>query len=176
MGNQSTIGKAAPTENGISAVQNVTYPGRVEPSDSSSSGNGSTVYSHGVNGYSSSSTVVNAKQDLPPTPLQARVGASPTSPTAGDVHKALPEPKAYESDGTVRGGGRRDPSYGSDESEEELRADLQRAQLSSPIPPTMLDSVVIPAIGSVRTFIINQMISCLTKFRNLPAVSQSIYR
>lgn len=148
-GGQSTIGRAGPTENGLN--NNLTYPARHEPSDSSSSsGGGSTVYAHGVNGHSSSST---AKLELPPTPNHARSGPSPTSPTAGDVHKALPiNPRVSSEDdgtGTVRGG-RRDPSYGSDDSEEELRAHMQRASLSSPIPPTMLDSVVLPAIASVR--------------------------
>jgi serine/threonine-protein kinase 24/25/MST4 len=145
VGKQSTIGRAGPTENGTSANV-LTYPPRHEISESGSSGDGSTVYAHGVNGYSSSSST---KLDLPPTPNHARSGPSPTSPTAGNVHKALPiNPRASEDEGTLRGG-RRDPSTGSEDSDDDLRADMQRASLSSPVAPTMLDSVVLPAIGSV---------------------------
>jgi hypothetical protein len=125
------------------------------------------LYAHNANGHSSSTTVIEAKEYLPPPPQKVQNNHQVASPS--NVNKALPTPahvngngkrvsqSSFEddSDGTVgrthdrdRDYHQRDASYGSTDSEE-LRIELERTQLGSPVPPTMLDSVVLPAIASV---------------------------
>lgn len=75
---------------------------------------------------------------------------------SADVNKTLPRPSLEgdrESQGTVRRVaaplGRREPSYEDDEYDDEEQ--LQEPHLEDAIHPTMLDSVIMPAIASVRT-------------------------
>ncbi|CCA67732.1 related to KIC1-ser/thr protein kinase that interacts with Cdc31p [Serendipita indica DSM 11827] len=131
-------------------------PGSRNPS--SGSGGGSTVYNNG-NGYPSSSTIQTVKPEQ-----GAHAGSHPAvngNGTPSNVNKALPTPAKhgrFESEGTIRrvqerDRDRRDPSYGSDGSEE-LSLELERARLGSPEPEpmNMLETVMLPAIGS-RAFI-----------------------
>ena len=158
VGGQGTIGRATPATAPIQeeVVYEVEQP--IGRNGSSHSGGSETVYAHKVNGHSSSTTLTNVKTELPPVPPNQ-------APVANNVNKALPTPVQRESstysedEGTVRRMiERRDPSYGSDDSEE-LRQDLERAQLSSPLPPTMLDSVVLPAIASVSSCRLTRLFS-----------------
>lgn len=146
VGGQGTIGRVAPVADPIQEEVVYEVEETTGRNGSSHSGGSSTVYAHNPNGHSSSSTLTNLKTELPPVP-PAQIAA------VNNVNKALPTPRdsrTSEDEGTVRRMlDRRDPSYGSDDSEE-LRQDLERAQLSTPPPPTMLDSVVLPAIASVR--------------------------
>ena len=82
-------------------------------------------------------------------------GSSSSSESA-DVNKTLPRPSLSgdrESQGTVRRVaaplGRREPSYEDDEYDDEEQ--LQEPHLEDAMHPTMLDSVIMPAIASVRT-------------------------
>lgn len=147
VGGQNTIGRAAPAAPPI--LEEVAYDveqptGR---NGSSHSGGSSTVYANHSNGHSSSTTLTNDKTVLPPVPVAQ-------APAVNNVNKALPKPartgsEISEDEGTVRRVlDRRDPSYGSDDSEE-LRQEMERTQISSPLPPTMLESVVLPAIASL---------------------------
>lgn len=128
-------------------------PGSRNPS--SGSGGGSTVYNNG-NGYPSSSTIQTVKPEQ-----GAHAGSHPAvngNGTPSNVNKALPTPAKhgrFESEGTIRrvqerDRDRRDPSYGSDGSEE-LSLELERARLGSPEPEpmNMLETVMLPAIGSL---------------------------
>ena len=79
---------------------------------------------------------------------------------SASVNKTLPRPSLEgdrEIQGTVRRVvaplGRREPSYEDDEFDEELQEEqLQDPHLEDVMPPTMLDSVIMPAIASVRYF------------------------
>jgi serine/threonine-protein kinase 24/25/MST4 len=155
VGGGGTVGRVAAPPVAAPILEEEAYGHQPESRNGSSHpGGNSNPYSHNANGYSSSSTLTNLKTELPPVPqsVPAHVGSTP--------NKALPTPtpsptkaNRYADDdeeGTVRRmAERREASYGSDGSEE-LRLDLERATLASPVPPTMLDSVVLPAIASVR--------------------------
>lgn len=152
VGGSGTIGKAAAQPE---ILEEEDYPVHHVPSQtngssgSSNPGEGSTIYGHNMNGYSSSSTIHQVKQDLPlvPPPSVPVIHGTPSN-----VNKALPvnpgRPGQHGNGGTVRRNDRRDPSYGS-EGSDELSFEFERTQLDSPTPPTMLDSVVLPAIASV---------------------------
>lgn len=153
VGGGGTVGKATPAP---PILEEEDYPVHHVPNrsnGSSSSGEGSTIYGHNVNGHSSSSTITHVKNDLPPVPPQA-VNPPKAGGTPNNVNKALPTGPVlsrYESDGTVRRNHRSDGSYGSDDSEG-LALEMERAQISSPSLGIMLDSVIIPAISSVCLF------------------------
>lgn len=156
VGGGGTVGRVAAPPGAAPILEEEAYGHQPQSRNGSShSGESSTPYTHSANGYSSSSTLTNLKADLPPVPQSAPPHAVSTP---NNVNKALPTPSPakasrYEDDdeeGTVRRmAERRESSYGSDGSEE-LRLDLERARLASPVPPTMLESVVLPAIASVR--------------------------
>ncbi|KAG8748940.1 putative protein serine/threonine kinase [Serendipita sp. 396] len=155
----ATIGRTAPVPSIEEEEPYIHVPNGRDPSSGSSSSGGSTVYAHG-NGQSSSTTLTNLKQDLPlpPPPVSGtRMNGNGVGTPSGNVNKALPTPDRIEEGGTIRRvianretrhHHTRDDSYGSTNSEE-LRREMERAQLSSPPPPTMLDSVVLPAIASL---------------------------
>ena len=76
---------------------------------------------------------------------------------SASVNKTLPRPSLEgdrEIQGTVRRvvapPGRREPSYEDDEYDEELQE--EQPHLEEAMQPTMLDSVIMPAIASVRYF------------------------
>ncbi|PVF96088.1 Pkinase-domain-containing protein [Serendipita vermifera] len=162
VGDSGTIGRAVPEP--ILEDDRYTPPLSQEGRNpSSSSAGSSTLYAHNANGHSSSTTVVEVKDYLPPPPQNVQSHHLVASPS--NVNKALPTPtrvngKAVsqfeeDNDGTVgrthdrdRDYHSRDASYGSTDSEE-LRMEFERTQLGSPVPPTMLDSVVLPAIASL---------------------------
>jgi hypothetical protein len=170
VGGKGTVGRVAATPVAAPILEEEAYGHQPQPINGSShSGGNSTPYTHHANGYSSSSTLTNLKAELPPVPHSAlaHVGSTPNN-----VNKTLPTPtpspakaSSYEDDeeGTVRMAERREASYGSDGSEE-LRLDLERARLASPVPPTMLESVVLPAIASVRAGFTPSIIPFWRKF------------
>ena len=85
---------------------------------------------------------------------------------SADVNKTLPRPSLEGdrvSQGTVRRAaapvGRRDPSYEDDEYDEEEPP--QDAHLDDAMHPTMLESVIMPAIASVRTLFLFSAARCV---------------
>jgi hypothetical protein len=95
-------------------------------------------------------------------------GSSRGSGEAGsaDMNKTLPRP-SLEGDREVQGTirrvavplGRREPSFEDDEYDEEQLQEEQPEdpQLEDPMQPTMLDSVIMPAIASVRPFFFSSL-------------------
>lgn len=148
------MGRVAVPPAGAPISEEGAYGHQEQARNGSAHPEGTSPYTHNANGYSSSSTLTNIKTELPPVPHSHTPGPGATS---NNVNKALPTPaisseiarKYSDEEGTVRRmAERREASYGSDDSEE-LRLELERAQLASPLPPTMLESVVLPAIASV---------------------------
>lgn len=124
-------------------------------SSSSSSGGDHSVYGqNGIAYVGSSSTIATVKAEAQPSGSRHPSGGAPANV---NVNKTLPTSPGHsrirQDEGTVRQHGRRDPSYGSDDSDDvALAQQLHEAALDDLDPelhPTMLDSVVIPAIASV---------------------------
>jgi len=111
------------------------------------------VYSSSTASSRSSSTIVAGHNGNGIGHDESR---SPSGTGPADVNKTLPRPSLEgdrESQGTVRRVaaplGRREPSYEDDDYDDEEQ--LQDPHLEDAMHPTMLDSVIMPAIASVRT-------------------------